>query len=228
MKHLVQPSIIETQDKHKRILSQIAKRNKNINTNAFPGSVNITVDSGACDSIAPPSAFKSTPIEKHSEVGQKYGACGGETVTNIGVKNVTLKTHNKNIKIPFQIGDTITRCLLAVSTLASIHAGLWFGPAPDFDSYIAWDGKPHSANKTDLHLVNGTYQISLNEISGHLSAAELGANDVPGEGGAKVEEDVTFDDEALQDRDLEETGINRPSIENIHQKIQMSESSRAL
>ena len=59
------------------------------------GKTDITVDSGACDSIAPPSAFKDTPMQRHHEVGQKYGACGGETVTNIGVKNVNICPNSK-------------------------------------------------------------------------------------------------------------------------------------
>ena len=48
----------------------------------------LTVDSGACDNIMPPHMFKNTPTIRHSEFGKQYAACGGETVTNIGVKNV--------------------------------------------------------------------------------------------------------------------------------------------
>ena len=46
----------------------------------------LTVDSGACDSMAPPSMFKNTPTIKHKEFGNTYKACGGEQVTNIGLK----------------------------------------------------------------------------------------------------------------------------------------------
>ena len=47
-----------------------------------------TVDSGACDSVAPPISFGNTEREKHEDYGKKYGACGGETITNLGVKSV--------------------------------------------------------------------------------------------------------------------------------------------
>ena len=47
-----------------------------------------TVGSGACDSIAPPNSFSNTETEKHEDYGKKYGACGGETITNLGVKAV--------------------------------------------------------------------------------------------------------------------------------------------
>ena len=32
--------------------------------------------------------FVNTNTEKHSEFGRTYAACGGETVTNLGIKSV--------------------------------------------------------------------------------------------------------------------------------------------
>ena len=132
----------------------------------------ITVDSGACDSIVPPIMFKNTPSKKHHEFGRTYAACGGETVTNLGIKNVNCllqgengKTINRDLK--FQVGDKVTRGLLAVSQLANDGAGIWFGPGPEFKSFIVWDKDAFVAAagpKANIKLSNGTYQLPINEI----------------------------------------------------------------
>ena len=118
----------------------------------------VTVDSGACDSIVPPSMFKNTKTHHHSEVGRTYGACGGETVTNLGVKNVNCLLGNGSVKpLKFQVGDRITRGLLAVSQLAQSGAGVWFGPAPAYESHIVWDPEAFVAAswpKTNIILKN--------------------------------------------------------------------------
>ena len=99
-----------------------------------------TVDSGACDSIAPPETFKNTPITRTSDYGKSYGACGGEDVTNLGTKFVKALIQNGNIlDIPFQVGDKITRPLTAVSQLALQGKSIWFGKGPKFESYIIED-----------------------------------------------------------------------------------------
>ena len=48
----------------------------------------VTVDSGAGDAKVPPGVFQNTPVTRHSECGATYRACGGETVTNLGLKRV--------------------------------------------------------------------------------------------------------------------------------------------
>ena len=50
----------------------------------------LTVDSGACDTIVPPEMFKHTPVDRHSEFGSKYRACGGEPspTSDLNVLNV--------------------------------------------------------------------------------------------------------------------------------------------
>ena len=45
--------------------------------------------------------------------------------------------------LPFQVGDLVTRGLLAVSQLAQLGAGIWFGPGPVFIiKYIYIDRNP--------------------------------------------------------------------------------------
>ena len=78
----------------------------------------LTIDSGACDSIAHPAAFAKTPIKQTPESGKHYGACGGETVTNMGEKTVQCVTRSgKIIKSKFQVGNKITKNLMVVSQL---------------------------------------------------------------------------------------------------------------
>ena len=56
-------------------------------------STTVTVDSGACVSIAPPHAFPNTVLHsKNAAYGKIYGACGGEAVRNVGEKRVEYDT----------------------------------------------------------------------------------------------------------------------------------------
>ena len=55
----------------------------------------LTVDSGACDSISHPAAFPNTKTKFTSEHGKSYGACGGETVVNMGTKTVRCLTKER-------------------------------------------------------------------------------------------------------------------------------------
>ena len=106
----------------------------------------LTVDSGACDSIAPSGWFPNTKITCSAETGRTYGACGGETVTNLGAKSARCLFSNKDLEnnpviktFNMQIGDLISRGLLAVSQICAMGAGVWFGPGPAFKSYITWN-----------------------------------------------------------------------------------------
>ena len=129
----------------------------------------ITVDTGACDAIVPPEVFKHTQAARHKDYGTKYRACGGETVTNLGVKHVNcLFNEGVSKTIPFQIGDKIIKGLLAASQLAHLGAGLWFGPAPAYESWIIWDKDAFVASaghKTKIVLKNGTYHVPIRNYS---------------------------------------------------------------
>ena len=109
--------------------------------------------------------FPNTKINKHTEVGRTYGACGGETVTNLGLKNVKcLLSDGTTKQLKFQVGDKITRGLLAVSQLAASGAGTWFGPGPEYQSFVVWDKNAHvisDETKIPMSLNNGTYQMGI-------------------------------------------------------------------
>ena len=102
-----------------------------------------TIDSGACTTIAPPHAFPHAHIHWTPKVGKTYGACGGEAVKNIGTKTVRCKTEtNKHIDIDFEIGDKITKPLIAVSDECARGNAVFFGPGPSFKSYISMILRP--------------------------------------------------------------------------------------
>ena len=121
----------------------------------------VTVDSGACDAIVPPGVFPNTAVARHNECGATYRACGEETVTNLGLLKCVEYMFPSGLrkKFDFQVGDKITKSLLAVSKLAQSGAGVWFGPAPEYESYVTWDKGAFVASsglKTHLILKNGT------------------------------------------------------------------------
>ena len=132
----------------------------------------ITVDSGACDAVCPPNAFENTPLNKNNrEYGKSYGACGGETVFNIGSKELTCLTESGISKYTFQVGDKLTKPLLAVSKICEAGKGVWFGPAPNYDSYIVNDAEAFVVSnglKTNLNLINGTYSMKCHEVTGQV------------------------------------------------------------
>ena len=77
-------------------ISEIVKQKTNSNRvcnhksdTVSPTCTLITVDSGACDAVAPPQTFVNTELNTNDRgIGKVYGACGGEVVRNIGCKSV--------------------------------------------------------------------------------------------------------------------------------------------
>ena len=101
------------------------------------------------------------------KVGKVYGACGGEAVKNIGTKTVEYQTDTfMNRKLDFEIGDRITKPLIAVSDECSNGNAVFFGPAPKYESFIIHDPEAfvcHSGSVTNIKLRNGTYEIDIRE-----------------------------------------------------------------
>ena len=72
-----------------------------------------------------------------------------------------------NKDLEFQIGDKIIKSLLAVSKLVQSGAGVWFGPAPAYESHIVWDPDALVAAqgpKAEIILKNGTYHLPIREL----------------------------------------------------------------
>jgi len=168
--------------------------------------------------------FRNTPTLKHNEFGKTYAACGGETVTNLGIKSVKcilpgFENGFEHKSFAFQVGDLVTRGLLAVSKICSLGAGVWFGPAPEFKSYIVWDKDAFIASaspKTELFMKNGTYMLPVREVynnNSSLGGAE--AVEPPSSGDSSGSGDPAGLNPGLGDRDIvDRTIVNEAIIEH--------------
>ena len=65
--------------------------------------------------LVPHHMLNNTAAVRTREFGKTYGACGGETVTNIGQKTIECLVNDEVRSVDFQVGDKITRGLCAVS-----------------------------------------------------------------------------------------------------------------
>ena len=128
----------------------------------------VALDSGACEAVLAPHAFKNTDKLNTKSNGTKYLACGGEKVTNTGEKRVVATDSEGNVlRLNFQCTDKITRNLAAASKICETGKGIWLGPGPKFEAFIAH--KPETVNfgrgpKTPVGLRNGVYEFNLREL----------------------------------------------------------------
>ena len=141
--------------------------------------------------------------------------------------------------LDFQVGDLVTRGLLAVSQLCSLGAGVWFGPGPEFKSYIVWDREAFIAAagpKPEINMKNGTYVLPIREVYKSRSDGSP-LNDVEGEraegeqspsagqGPASSSSDPVHVDPGVQGKSGEPGGqlgdrdLVDPSVENVPQEI---------
>ena len=105
----------------------------------------VALDSGACEAVLAPHAFKNTDKIATKNNGMKYLACGGEKVTNTGEKRVVATDSEGNVlRLDFQCTDKITRNLAAASKICETGKGIWLGPGPKFEAFIAH--KPENLN----------------------------------------------------------------------------------
>ena len=86
----------------------------------------------------------------------------------MGTKYVTYNPGNGKVrKVAFQVGDKITRNLLAVSGICADGATVVFGPGPEFKSFICHDPDAflaHNGDITEIQLSNGVYEIKMREL----------------------------------------------------------------
>ena len=135
------------------------------------------LDSGACESVLAPNAFKNTPTVKTRSTGMKYTACGGERVTNLGEKRVAATDSEGNVfKLDFQCTDKLTRNLAAASKICESGQGVWLGPGPNFAAYIIHrpeQVKLGNGPKTPVGLRNGVYEFNLRELVNMRNVATI-------------------------------------------------------
>ena len=116
----------------------------------------MTVDSGASDTVVPPSFAKNCPLLPSPKVGVEYEVANGDSVYNLGEKKCTMKINKDsktNFLMSFQVVE-VHKPLLAVSKL--VQAG----------HQVHFDQKnPHillsTGEKLPMILSGGTYEIEL-------------------------------------------------------------------
>ena len=113
--------------------------------------------------------------------GKSYGACGGEAVRSIGAKHLScVSGSGVKHKYTFQVGDRITKPLLAVSKICEQGQAVFFGPGPKYESYIISDPEAfvvaNKETKTNIELINGTYHMRCFETQNKTS----NSNNTPG------------------------------------------------
>ena len=165
----------------------------------------MTIDSGACDAVCPSNTFENTTIgTSNKEYGNSYGACGGETVKNIGCKRVKCITGSGSIQhYDFQVCDKLTKPLLAVSKICQSGKAVFFGPGPKYESYIVNDPQAFvvsNGEKTHINLINGTYNMKCHEVFKHNAPR----NNINAVG-----------DESLADQEAPNTGNASSSAEAV-------------
>ena len=85
--------------------------------------VEVTVDSGACDTVIPPEEYEDIPTveSEQSKQGFEYEVANGDTIPNLGEKRCLMMTERSRIpkRIDFQVAD-VHKPLLAVSRAADM------------------------------------------------------------------------------------------------------------
>ena len=84
--------------------------------------IEVTVDSGACETVMPPDLCQGIDIVKSScSHGAEYEVANGESIPNIGERRCLLMTLGSNVakKITFQIAD-VHKPLLSISRCADM------------------------------------------------------------------------------------------------------------
>jgi len=83
----------------------------------------VTVDSGACDTVIPTEECKEIKIHEsaQSKAGMEYEVANGETIPNLGERRCLMMTENSTTpkRIAFQVAD-VHKALLSVTRAADM------------------------------------------------------------------------------------------------------------
>ena len=116
----------------------------------------LTVDSGASDTVIPPSVARHLPLINSDKVGIEYEVANGGVVVNLGERRAEVSTkmgHANTFLMSFQVVD-VHKPLLAVSKLVAA------GHKVIFDK-----DEPHillsTGEKVHMRCSGGTYEIEV-------------------------------------------------------------------
>ena len=104
----------------------VAKTNENALSSIPPASwreLEVTVDSGACDTVLPTDECKEIRLHEsdQSRKGLEYEVANGETIPNLGERRCVMMTENSSTpkRIAFQVAD-VHKALLSVTRAADM------------------------------------------------------------------------------------------------------------
>ena len=81
--------------------------------------MDITIDSGAAESVMPVSKCEDYPLKSGAWTGSEYGTADGGTIVNLGERLLIMDLKDGTTKgMQFQVGDKCTKALGAVSRIA--------------------------------------------------------------------------------------------------------------
>ena len=117
----------------------------------------LTVDSGASDTVIPPSMLKWAQLLHSSKVGTEYEVANGEVVHNLGEKRCLMRlgeSDKQELEIAFQVVEDVHKPLLAVSSIVEQgHEVVFSKVAPHI---LLSNGK-----KIPMKHVQGTYELDI-------------------------------------------------------------------
>ena len=122
--------------------------------------VTLTVDSGASDTVVPPTVCPGAELLKTSRVGTEYEIAGGGTIENLGEKSCSTRfdpsSEGNPILMIFQIVDVS-------KALVSVHKVTEQGDDVQFSeknwNFIFWNGE--RSQRLELRHVGGTYELDV-------------------------------------------------------------------
>ena len=134
--------------------------------------VEITVDSGACESVAPTTFAQGFELKESegSKAGQKYTTASGTEVPNMGEKTMEVWTKEGNSgQLTFQISE-VTKPLGSVKRMCEVGNQVVFD---DGGSYII---NKATGKKTWLEEKNGIYvmKVKISKATGRPGFPGLG------------------------------------------------------
>ena len=125
--------------------------------------VTLTVDSGASDTVMPPSICPSAPIVSGPRTGTEYEVANGEEVVSLGEKHCLLKFGEKEVSdsdamgMTFQVVD-VSKALLSVSRVMEQGHDVVFTLRGD-GSAILVDGNPEQ--RIPLRHSGGSFELDV-------------------------------------------------------------------
>ena len=121
--------------------------------------VTLTVDSGASDTVVPPTVAPGAPLQKSDRVGIEYEIADGHVIENLGEKHCLTKFSDSNaapMLMNFQVVD-VSKALLSVHRVTEQGHDVQFSTKNG--NYIYLNGD--RSQKLELRHVGGTYELDV-------------------------------------------------------------------